>query len=557
MKRRAALTLVCAPLALLGACAGTPERASAQHTSESTPDAAAPSLEVLASLTPAADAVFALSDPLDIPVALPIETPDDDARLACERAGIALAWIGARTRTQGGEWIPSVDWFVRAADDADATAPPDARGSWFALLPRASLDGADSLRVGAETLPIRRANAPVANARRSEPSRNSGPLLAAALDPRHRWRVALAPDTTGLPAIDDPALASYARTIEARVRVALDRLARHDATAADSLRAALTRTVAFDDDLLVPAFPPDDDALSDVLAVLLDERVPIVAAADRAAQYLSSQPRAIAWVIDDAGAPTGAMIGVAELAGQSDVVRAGAQPVGSCDPPTLDALLANRLARISLRCREAPSQRTVEVATADWSVRLDAALAPSTVSPPGLRIGPLLPEHTMRSWLSSRTNPVDARWATAALLSRRPGADDWQLYLECVTDPSSPAASAPDEVTFVFGPTDAPRAALRIRADSSATLTLRSAALGESESALSPIVRVEDDRWIAFIDLPEGLLEPDGTLLLGVERRDRRGTRTTWPRPAMPWDGAPSRLRIDLSSWPRTTRTAR
>ena len=108
----------------------------------------------------------------------------------------------------------------------------------------------------------------------------------------------------------------------------------------------------------------------------------------------------------------------------------------------------------------------------------------------------------------------------------------------------------------MFGPSDSPRATLVVRPDADATLLFREPARGVSSATIPAVTRREDDRWTAFVDMPDDLLEPDGTLLLGAERIDPRGVRTTWPRPAFPWDDAPPRLRIDLSSWSRPVRRA-
>lgn len=560
--RASALAAFVVASSMLASCASRPRtQAHDAAPAEAPQDAHSESISLaLRAITPLRDTVHAMEGPRRL--ALPIAPPSRDARLRCAQAGLAVVWIGVLAGPPHDRWIPSAHWVVLdASGDPDAAPPQDAQGGWFALLPRDSFAHGPDLVVGDAPVRVRTLSRP-RRADGAAPHHTDRLLDEAALDARHRWRVSLDrddfPDSPEPPAPEVDALASYADAIEARARAALERLAHHDQALAHRLRRTIARTVAGADSLRIPAFPPDDDALADVLSVLLDERVSPAAASDRAAQYLLSQPRAVAWIIDDAGADSGARIGVAELHGDADLVRASVTPASSCDPPTLDPLFPRSIATIQLRCRETPSLRAVEVSAGAWKTLLDASLAPAPASPPGLRLGPLAPTLTMRAWLSSRAAPIDARWASAALLHRRAGSDRWQLYIECLVDPSFVPDASPqnDEFRLSFGPTDAPHATLTVRPDADAVLAFDDSSPRGAAVQIPAITRREDDRWIVFVDLPDDLAEPDGTLLIGAERTDARGLRSTWPRPVFPWQDAPPRLRVDLSTWARPTRRA-
>ncbi|MEM7622954.1 MAG: hypothetical protein AAF235_07090, partial [Planctomycetota bacterium] len=59
----------------------------------------------------------------------------------------------------------------------------------------------------------------------------------------------------------------------------------------------------------------------------------------------------------------------------------------------------------------------------------------------------------------------------------------------------------------------------------------------------------EPDRWTADIAIPDWAIEDDGTLILGITRTMQDGTRAAWPRPMLPWQREPGRIRIDLDAW--------
>ncbi|TVQ59248.1 MAG: hypothetical protein EA379_11570 [Phycisphaerales bacterium] len=105
-------------------------------------------------------------------------------------------------------------------------------------------------------------------------------------------------------------------------------------------------------------------------------------------------------------------------------------------------------------------------------------------------------------------------------------------------------AGGTDAVRLWIGPTGAPLAALRV--------DRRGFVVNELVAGADPRpieIREEHDRWIAVVEIPERFTRDRDVLLLGLERIDARGVRTTWPRAAFPWQTAPSRAAINLRAW--------
>ncbi len=438
----------------------------------------------------------------------------------------------------------------------ERVTPGDPRASFTALVvPRNSLGDRAALRFGDLAVALVPASLPERSARTVADSFTL--LRPALLDPSIRWRARLALDRFGVRGIGEPfpdqAIEAYASALELRARAALDNLRAADAALADRLHAALGRTLTFPGGVIAPAWTESDARLDDVFKVLLDESVDRALAADRVRQWIEAQQRAVAWIADDADV-LGTRIHVAELAGVADIVAARAAPTESCDPATLHPILARTVAEIDLKCRVRPSRRAIRVQVGDWTTSLDALAAPMDVAPPGLRIGPLMLPHSMRSLLASQVVLPDAAHATAALLRRKASSDEWQIYAECLAPESERASNAGetvDTLRLYFGVRESPRAIMEIRADSSATLRSFTPDGQSDTRAIGATVREEPDRWIVFADVPSDAFEPDGTLVIGVERVDARGVRSVWPRPTLPWDDTPSRVAMDPSTWPR------
>lgn len=475
--------------------------------------------------------------------------PLDSIPETFDAASIAPAQIVAFARAGAiveDRWLPT--------RRLERTSPGDPLAAIRALvIPRAALGDRASLRF-ADGREIEIISAPLHIPTSSPLAESFARLRPALLDPSMRWRARLALDRFGVfgagEPFPDPGVEAYAIVLELRARAAIDALRSTDGALADRLHGALGRTLTFPGGVIAPAWPESDARLDDVLGVLLDDSVDRALASDRARQWLDAQPRAVAWVANDSGA-LGTRVLVAELSGVADLVAARVAPTESCDPATLHPILPRSVAEFDLKCRERPARRAIRVQVGDWSTSLDALAAPTEVSPPGMRIGPLMLPHSMRSLLSSQVALPDAAHATAALIRRRPASDEWQIYAECLSPLSEredPGARSNDALRVYFGSRESPRAVMEIRLDGRASVRDGG---DEASRAIGATVREEEDRWVAFADVPPDAFEPDGALIVGFERVDARGVRSVWPRPVLPWEETPSRVAMDPATWPR------
>jgi hypothetical protein len=96
-----------------------------------------------------------------------------------------------------------------------------------------------------------------------------------------------------------------------------------------------------------------------------------------------------------------------------------------------------------------------------------------------------------------------------------------------------------------------PRLVLRVGESGYAHVESKLGAAGEDTG--SDPVRVSvvsrPGKWVCQIPLPAICFESDGTLRIGLERIDPRGTRSAFPRPMLPWQSEPGRVAIDTSTW--------
>lgn len=534
-----------AGVAILAGCASAPREPVDMRTETvDAPSLDAPEPVQPATLNDAALAHFTPTSPVlfvapDAPfAALPVAPPadvDPDAIQPARLARLASSRIA-------DPWLPARAW-----RSADAHEQP---GATLLIIPSDALAGRDALTIGTERVRIARvARTHAAPALASLPGAYArfAPALS---DASQRWRARLALESFGLNpsslgTFDDDSVEAFATALELRARAAIEALRDVDAATGERLARTLGRTLTFPGGVIAPAWPDLDASFEDVVSLLLNPSAPREAATDRARQWLDAQPRAVAWIDDDAGL-LGARALIAELAGVADLARARMAPTATCDPATLHPVLARSVAEIQLKCRARPAARTMRLDVGQWSTALETLAAPAEVSPPGVRVGPFTLPHSMRTLLAGQVAVPDAAHATAALIQRRPGADAWQIYAECLAPPDD--APSEDVVRFFFGPREAPNAVLAVRATGVATLTTFDTG-GPVVGETAAVVRRDADRWIVFADLPAQAVSPDGVLLVGAERVDARGVRSVWPRPTLPWQDEPPRAAFDLSTW--------
>lgn len=510
---------------------------------------------------------------------------DDGRELACEAHQVRVNVPADPALAGGDPWLPapgvwSSDGPGAATDPwlLEVALPPDAAGhdvviegdrirtNWLPapeMLPKAGAQAADPWR------PSRPPKAPADLARSPRVFPESQSPIT-----RWRWRLVadgLDPDASVEP-FADPMIENLARQNERRWQVALSWLWAANTDVASRLRHRLAAVIDFGDGVYAPAWPTDHQRIDQLLAGLLDPRISPGRRAAIAEQWLREQPGAVAWIIDDGGTldqqrtivlPT---LGAANLQDRAALAWSALGTAGATSQPGPDALhpigaLSQVASLVAPATPEdiASLQRVGEVAAnvGSWSARLPVNCRPQPISPPGLVVGPLLGDLTMREWLAGRVSPSRGGVATAALLQRSPsrlGPDGrespqtWELVIECRVAPGAGAGEGDsrDEVRVYFGAFGQASAVVRVTSSGQAEV-LRGG--GSPETHWSR----EGDTWRVRLALPAGAVEADGLVRLGVVRTDRFGRRSAWPRPMLPWQNEPARAAIDTRGWRGST----
>ncbi len=412
-------------------------------------------------------------------------------------------------------------------------------------------------------------------------------LLPMWSDPQTRWRVRLLLDR--LPAalvwprsmppdrFDDPGLEAIARQSEDRWRIGLEEIRRVDPRLSEQVVHRLTTIVRLPQGALVPAWPIDDSATAELLRVLLDTTTGRTKKADSARAWLASQPEAHAWVIDDAGSErriitegtpeqrsrragplalgaleepvievADATVGVTELRGQRADAMVSQSEFGA-SPGLVVAPHESAALPASARALPGTPVGQVWVRLSGWAERLGVVARPLKVEPPGLSLGPLVAEWTHVSWLAGAPLMQAGPAIGVGVLQRSTSGTAWEVVVECRWPQSDtdagPMDAESDRVVLWCGPYRQSRIAIEIAPDGQVSYPL-----GAGVRARAACVR-EPGRWVALIEIPRAAFEPDGGLLLGLERRDPSGRRWSWPRPMMPGQSEPGRAAIDVSTW--------
>ncbi len=451
-------------------------------------------------------------------------------------------------------------------------------GLWVVVLePKPA---ATTLRVGDRTWSIDESAMAVASSPAlATPDRGLGDLLLPAFnDPLLRWRAhaLLGPNRPLQAAL----LESLASQVEADWLAALERLAESDSAVAAQVKDRLLLTVHFHESMGAQHAPVwSGDPVRDLrlLDALLSGKP--MARSQAANVWLSDEPSAVSWVVDDAGlyasnqAQSVWTIAVANLTQAQAIATAGSGDRPS-DPRPVNAhgvaLLFRGEQRLPVNTNT-ESERVGDASAAAFTpspagplepervgVRVgavrqthDLACVAAPISPPGARIGPLLSDWTREAWLTAQAVQIpDADWQAAAMLYRddaasmsAPGA--WHLLIECRFPAKT--TSPRESVRIWLGPTPSESAVIQIPIDAPAQAEVGSGAA--AEAARNSVVRVGSDRWWARVPIPSDAVDATGTLRLGLERIDAQGRRTAWPRPMLPWQLEPARAAFNLRAW--------
>ncbi|MCA9310540.1 MAG: hypothetical protein KDA21_04990, partial [Phycisphaerales bacterium] len=316
------------------------------------------------------------------------------------------------------------------------------------------------------------------------------------------------------PAPGDPVIAACCRQNDERWRAALRRLAADDAALASDLLNRLTATVELpgevDAPAILPMWPERRSGHWEVLETLLHPTLPVGARLDVVTSWLRKMPGAACWVIDDTGGqrPTGVQwttTAIADLTGR-DGVASAAPGSGTTSNTTTLAGHTSAVFRTLLPVAEGNTAvDTVRVrgVTSVRDLRIVRGHIP--VTPPGLRLGPLVASWTSPGLRTDSSGPPLEGPRTAALVQR--GASDrWEIYLECDTMEAS-AGPGEDTVRVYFGPRGDSSHIIALNASGDAVLERRR---GRPSAWTDVVMGQGEGTWTALLPIPPGVIASDG-----------------------------------------------
>ncbi len=500
------------------------------------------------------------------------------ADTAATQSWLKPAWIWQTLSPDDVTEAPTgpIYWmlFVRLPERFDA---PNLRGT------QEGRDQALILQIGNERFPVRLAPDPneLPSGRISQLEADPAQwlalgdqLAAEAMDPTRRWRVELLLDRFPAPKLfstttlderfplGDPVLRGLTNSLETEWRAVLSELATTEPDLAASVLARLTHIVRLPSGDLLPAWPTDGLAENQLLPALLSRTLSREERLEAARRYLDTRPRTRVTVLDDAGQSLtlenlSRFRDDDEIAEQIFTTRGARLLITNLTPGNRVLTLGSpgefdsRVQRLSpFASIEAPFEpklvtqyfddepTTQQAVTADAVVRdegretrISFRVAPGIVRRPGLQIGPALEPWTLDAWNSDSVRSTRADLQTGLLLYRDDRDDRWKLLIEART--TSDMDNRQDESVTVFvGPYGAPLATLVVKAN-------------------DPRTAHRSDRWSSIVELPAAL-EPvlvEKSLAFGFVRTGPGGNRSSWPRPLLPGQSEPGRIRLDLRDW--------
>lgn len=461
----------------------------------------------------------------------------------------------APSRAADSGWLPQPPRFeVRTYNtrttprEVDALVARDAMGAWFLIVDAQSGARLDGLMIDGQRFAMRPMARDAFTPRRelvdttgADWAHLPGMLAPLMINPDERWRIRLLEDrlspgvvwgATGREAqgIADSALEARAKYTEQRWRAALALVESADEQTAIDLVRALTSVVRLPSGVVVPAWPIENQDHAQLLEALLEPGLSPGDAARRARGYLASIAGACLTVLDD----NQGILALTELRGQTLDARVAGRPVRLAPFQTDLSVIPES--------PDGAGMSTAQVRAGAMGSSASALNGAAPVRPPGFRVGPTFQPFTLAQWRTARPMPAMGDHACAALVQRGPlgagqevGGGAWQVYVECAAPHQGPPAG--DEVVLYF-------ADIIRRVDSGGTIRDHAG----DEVGQFP-TQFNHGRWWAIVPVPPSAIEPDGTLLIAMERVNDAGLRATWPRPLLPGDDRPRPVRLDLNAW--------
>lgn len=498
-------------------------------------------------------------------------------------------WIGVRSRPLD---LPARTWLAPPGEWATAPASagllPGERGTWSLVAPMPLDAVGQAMWIGRVRVPLTwlpnpsgfgdliQAGAlgteqvwdrPVDDSILSMPGVTQR-LAPARLSPDRRWRARLltdglrprdepfSPGLAGLAeaadSFSDPVLEAFARWEEDRWSVAFARLWQASPPVADELKRVLGRISELPGGARVPTWPVDGPMLRALREALTDPSASERSRIAVAQAFIETQQPASAWVIDESGGAAGDEVTVATLNLGARPTLTWVEGAGDSGRTGLEVLErdASRAIGAALPLKGPAGERFVTAHAGEWVRALAVRAEPVSAAPPGARLGPFLLDLDLAGVLDggAGSRPRD-EWQTAALVyhDEGSGAGAWIVYVECNRLPIVQEAGSrtpPESLRISFGERGN-GGVVRISEDGS-VITEGAA----RDRVIDAEVTDSADRWTARVPIPSALLESAGdSLRLGIERTDRLGRRSAWPRPMLPWQPDPGRLVIDLNTW--------
>lgn len=370
-----------------------------------------------------------------------------------------------------------------------------------------------------------------------------GELSPFAQDPNTAWRIAMLAERWGL---TGPRLEPVARAGAERWRFAIDRLGVHDPDLARALARGLTDTLRPPWGGAIPLWSADR-AESELLLTLLDPEQTGENRALAVEAWLDAKPAAAAWIINDGDHATGpsprgdgALVLLANLTGRAERGSLGMAGVAVGSPTEVGPFEA-----VLLRATGAPTgngfARRVVARLGGWSQAFDVVGEPRPASPPGVRLGPMLSPASYPGFLQGTATQLPEGLTTMGLLlpPMEGESGGWRLYLEVGTAGGE-----------ILG--DRVELSVATSGRGIATMTVRPGDVQSPVGRAGGVLwtAVEADRWTAMIELPTLTAVDGGVVEIGLRRVAAIGVLGAWPRPTLPGQASPGRLRVDLSTWP-------
>lgn len=402
-------------------------------------------------------------------------------------------------------------------------------------------------------------------------------LDAARSSPLRRWRARLIdpqPDPPGDPdAFPDPVIEALASQLESRWRSALARVARADSMLAEDLITRLTLVVWFGDGLVVPVWSQDASDLAPLLDDMLDTGLADTEVVRRVRGWLERQPPALSWVIDDAGTTDAvtntpaSTLGLVNLTPRQRTATASLVSPGVPTAPPEIAPLVPFQTRSLVFPMKRPEDLSAPPRTQDVRVRVGAwagtrrfVVTPVPVQPPGLMIGQSYTDWSLQRWLDAASSPDPMRATTDAISTSvrarvfrttPPGRPpQWRVYVQARTPVGARAdGDRVASVTIFLGPFHAPTAVIRLEPGTEPRIVRGTILQQSTDKPADGSLVATEQGWSASVLIPEESIEPTGLVRLAIVHQTRAGTRSSWPRPLLPWQTEPARVALDLTEW--------